>query len=164
MRRHRFGVAAAATLAFLLIAFGVTMAVQEYRIALARGRANRQVSLSLAQDMNYWGEWYLRTGDAPRAESLVRKALTVQLMALPQGDWQVASTRVLLARCLAQEGRLVEAERLFLDAYPIIENQLGPGHPRLIAAVRQGAEIYETWGKPDRAAEWRKKLPPEPKK
>ena len=41
-RRHRFGVAAAAALVFLLTAFGVTMAIQARRIALERDRANRE--------------------------------------------------------------------------------------------------------------------------
>ena len=42
VRRHRFGVAAAATLVVLLAAFAVTMAVQARRIALERDRANRE--------------------------------------------------------------------------------------------------------------------------
>jgi non-specific serine/threonine protein kinase/serine/threonine-protein kinase len=42
VRRHRFGVAAAATLVLLLVAFGVTMAVQAQRIAQERDRANRE--------------------------------------------------------------------------------------------------------------------------
>jgi len=42
VRRHRFGVAAAATLVLLLAAFAVTMAVQARRIALERDRANRE--------------------------------------------------------------------------------------------------------------------------
>ncbi len=41
-RRHRFGVAAAATLVFLLAAFAVTMGLQARRIALERDRANRE--------------------------------------------------------------------------------------------------------------------------
>jgi non-specific serine/threonine protein kinase/serine/threonine-protein kinase len=115
--------------------------------------------LIVAGDLNYWAESLRRSGDARRAESIVREALAIQMKALPPGNWQVASTNTLLARCLAQEGRFVVAERLFLDAYPIIEKQFPPGHPRLTAAAQQGAEIYETWGKPDKAAEWRAKLP-----
>ena len=42
VRRHRFGVAAAATLVVLLAAFAVTMAMQARRIALERDRANRE--------------------------------------------------------------------------------------------------------------------------
>ena len=42
VRRHRFGVAAAATLVLLLVAFGATMAVQAQRIARERDRANRE--------------------------------------------------------------------------------------------------------------------------
>jgi len=42
VRRHRFGVAAAATLVALLCGFSVTMALQARRIALERDRANRE--------------------------------------------------------------------------------------------------------------------------
>jgi eukaryotic-like serine/threonine-protein kinase len=41
-RRHRSGVSVAATLLLLLMAFGVTMAVQAQRIARERDRANRE--------------------------------------------------------------------------------------------------------------------------
>ena len=46
VRRHRFGVAAAATVALLLIAFAATMAVQAQRIARERDRANREARLA----------------------------------------------------------------------------------------------------------------------
>ena len=42
VRRHRFGVAVAATLVLLLLVFGVTMTVQAQRIARERDRANRE--------------------------------------------------------------------------------------------------------------------------
>jgi non-specific serine/threonine protein kinase/serine/threonine-protein kinase len=44
VRRHRFGVAATATLALLLVAFGITMAVQAQRIARERDRANQEAA------------------------------------------------------------------------------------------------------------------------
>jgi non-specific serine/threonine protein kinase/serine/threonine-protein kinase len=46
VRRHRFGVAAAATVGLLLIAFAATMAVQAKRIARERDRANREARLA----------------------------------------------------------------------------------------------------------------------
>ena len=42
VRRHRFGVAVAATLVLMLLIFGVTMTVQAQRIAMERDRANRE--------------------------------------------------------------------------------------------------------------------------
>jgi serine/threonine protein kinase/tetratricopeptide (TPR) repeat protein len=42
VRRHRFGVAAAATVVVLLVAFAATMALQAHRIARERDRANRE--------------------------------------------------------------------------------------------------------------------------
>ena len=43
-RRHRFGVAAAATLSLLLVAFSAAMTVQARRIANERDRANREAA------------------------------------------------------------------------------------------------------------------------
>jgi eukaryotic-like serine/threonine-protein kinase len=43
-RRHRFGVAGAATLVILLVTFATTMAVQAQRIARERDRANREAA------------------------------------------------------------------------------------------------------------------------
>jgi tetratricopeptide (TPR) repeat protein len=46
VRRHRFGVAAAATLMLLLLTFAVTMAVQARRIARERDRANQEAEVA----------------------------------------------------------------------------------------------------------------------
>lgn len=48
VRRHRFGVAAAATVACLLIALAVSMTVQRVRIAHERDRANREAATAKA--------------------------------------------------------------------------------------------------------------------
>ena len=57
---------------------------------------------------------------------------------------------------LAELGHYQEAEQLLLEGYPAMQNR------------REGEEvvsylvmIYEGWGKPVQAAEWRAKLPTE---
>ena len=36
---------------------------------------------------------------------------------------------------------------------------LGKQHPRTLSAMNELIKLYETWGKPEKAEEWRAKLP-----
>jgi tetratricopeptide (TPR) repeat protein len=67
--------------------------------------------------------------------------------------------RTLLGRCLAGQGHFEEAESLLLQGYGEIE-----GHPFVPPGDKRQVEgwivsLYEDWGKPDKAEEWRAKLP-----
>jgi tetratricopeptide (TPR) repeat protein len=99
-----------------------------------------------------------RGGDPVSAAALLRESLDVLRRTYGPDSWQIASTNTILARCLADAGRFPEAETLFLAAVPILEKQFGPSHPRVMAAIERGVAIYELWKKPDRAAEWRKRM------
>ena len=78
---------------------------------------------------------------------------------LPIEAFQLAEAGSLLGACLVGLGRFSEAEPLLLEAYPVLERRAN-GRPRLfwIAALESIIQLYEAWGKPDRAAEWRAKL------
>jgi non-specific serine/threonine protein kinase/serine/threonine-protein kinase len=114
--------------------------------------------LDLARSLNNWGEALRLGGDAGRAESVFRESLAIHARALPRGHWQIAATQTMVARCLVEQRRFVEAERLMLEAYPIVEAQFGRGHRRVTAVVERAVALYEAWGKPDKAREWRAKL------
>jgi non-specific serine/threonine protein kinase/serine/threonine-protein kinase len=98
-------------------------------------------------------------GDARRAEEVLRESLAIHVKALPQGHWMIAATETLIARALVDQRRFAEAERLMLEAYPIVDAQFGAGHRRVTAVVERVVALYGAWGKPDKAAEWRAKLP-----
>ncbi len=55
--------------------------------------------------------------------------------------------------------RYEDAERMYLRTIEGKEKVLGPAHPSMYRSMRRLAEMYDRWGKPARAAEWRAKLP-----
>ncbi len=42
--------------------------------------------------------------------------------------------------------------------FAVLEAALGADHARSIKAIRSLADLYDAWGKPEQAAEWRVKL------
>ncbi len=57
--------------------------------------------------------------------------------------------------CRFRMGRYEEAERAFQAAYSGFRDVLGEDHIRTTHVVRSLMELYETWGKPEKAAEYR---------
>ena len=57
--------------------------------------------------------------------------------------------------CLVELGRYEEAEPLLLEAYPRLRLE----HPdRAEDTIRYLVKLYDAWGMPEKAAEWRAKL------
>jgi hypothetical protein len=57
-----------------------------------------------------------------------------------------------------RQARWDDAEPLLSDAFHGRETKLGPKHPHTIESLRQLVTLYESWLKPDEAAEWRAEL------
>ncbi len=62
---------------------------------------------------------------------------------------------------LRAQGKLVEAEPYFREALQGRRRVLGTDHPDTLNTFKNLIELYDTWGKPEKAAEWRAKLPTE---
>jgi serine/threonine protein kinase len=79
-----------------------------------------------------------------------------------RGAWQTANTRSMLGGALLGRQKYADAEPLLLDGYEGMKKQeksIPPaGRPRLKEAGERIVELYEEWGKPDKAKEWREKL------
>jgi serine/threonine-protein kinase len=84
--------------------------------------------------------------------------VAIHAKALSPTHWQTATTRSLLARCLIEQGRFPEAERLIEDAYDILAREFGASHTRTTAVAQRAVELYDAWKRPERAAEWRTRL------
>jgi len=63
-----------------------------------------------------------------------------------------------LAVLYKEKGDYDRAEQLLLEA---IKDRLGLGdtHPHALKSLNNLIELYEAWGKPEKAEEWRAKLP-----
>ncbi len=72
----------------------------------------------------------------------------------PKGDPTIAKTKWLLAGVLTKEKRYEEAEPLLLTSYvESTDKQHQQG------AIDSLVELYDSWGKPAKADEWRKQVP-----
>jgi serine/threonine protein kinase/tetratricopeptide (TPR) repeat protein len=93
------------------------------------------------------------------AEPLLRESLEIRRQALPQGHWLIAASESALGGCLLACRRFPEAEALLLQGYDGLKASRGETHALTVEAARRVVALYEARGKPDKAAEWRKKLP-----
>ncbi len=98
----------------------------------------------------------LKTGRVEKAEAMFRDIVaTAERTGL---DKFRPAFRAHHGMSLVELGRYEEGEALLLGAYP----HLPPIPPSEIEeTIRYLVKLYDTWGKPEKAAEWRAKLPTE---
>jgi tetratricopeptide (TPR) repeat protein len=120
--------------------------------------------------MAYLGRSLLRQGEHTEAESLLREALDIREAAQPD-DYLTAYIRSILGEVLLDLGRFSEAAPQILSGYEDLKAREAKiphsaRKPRLGEAAARVVKLYEAWGKPEQAAEWREKLrddpPPDP--
>jgi hypothetical protein len=66
-----------------------------------------------------------------------------------------------LAMLYTTLGRHAEAEPLLVKAVEGRGNMLGETHPDTLDSMGNLVKLYEAWGKPEQAEQWRAKLPHE---
>jgi serine/threonine protein kinase/tetratricopeptide (TPR) repeat protein len=97
------------------------------------------------------------------AEPLLRECLKFREQNEP-GDWTTFNTRSMLGGSLLGQKKYADSEPLLLAGYEGMkerEAKIPPiGKFRLTEAIERLAQLYEAWGKLEKAAEWRAKLPP----
>ncbi|MDA1273017.1 MAG: serine/threonine-protein kinase [Verrucomicrobia bacterium] len=98
------------------------------------------------------------------AEALLRECLELRQKSMP-GDWRTFHTRSMLGAALSGQQRFAAAEPLLLEGYEGLKEreQRLPASNRV--KIREAGErlvqLYEAWGKPAEAAEWKAKLKPD---
>jgi tetratricopeptide (TPR) repeat protein len=97
------------------------------------------------------------------AERLYREALQVRRQLLGDGDTDTVDTAFRLAQVLGAQGKFDEAETLLQEAHAaLVANRASaPTRDFEPVLVRWIIEQYQGWSKPDRVAEWERKLPPQ---
>jgi tetratricopeptide (TPR) repeat protein len=93
------------------------------------------------------------------AELPLREGLAMRQKIIP-GTWGVASAQSALGAALAGQRRYAEAEPLLVAACEGLARTSLPVRyrNRLSEAVDRLVHLYDAWGKPNEAANWRKKL------
>ncbi len=89
------------------------------------------------------------------AENLIRTALKIFHQALPEGHWRTAFAQSVLGGSLNALGDHAEAESLLLESYPVLKQKVGEDAWYTKEVLHRLVTLYESWGKPERAAEFR---------
>jgi len=64
-----------------------------------------------------------------------------------------------LAVLYKEQSRYSEAEKLFIEAVEGRRLKLGDTHPHTLQSLNTLIELYQAWSKPEKAEQWRAKLP-----
>ncbi len=162
IRRETFG-ARSTAVAYVLSSLG--------KLAQARGRheeAEARLREALDIRLEHLGEDSLHVaitrkdladallarGQWATGQPLLTRALDTLRRTRAEGDWIRADAESVLGAYLTTEGRYQEAEASLLPSYRTLVEALGSrAEPR--AARRRLIELYQAWGKPDKAAEFR---------
>ncbi len=95
------------------------------------------------------------------AEPLLRECLAIRERNQPDG-WPTFNTRSMLGGSLLGQMKYALAEPLLLSGYEGMKAReatiLAAGKPRLPEAGDRVVKLYDAWRKPEKAAEWRKRL------
>jgi tetratricopeptide (TPR) repeat protein len=100
----------------------------------------------------------------PEAEEVARESLANREKNQPD-KWFTSNTRSVLGDILVEQKKYAEAEPLLRSGYEGLKQRQevlpGAGKVCLSNSLDRLVRLYEAWGKPEQAAEWRAKLPPE---
>jgi len=103
---------------------------------------------------------YQSQGKFVESEPLAREAVEFYAKKMPD-DWQRFRAASLLGAALAGQKKYVEAEPLLIEGYQGMRARLEriafPDRYHLEHARQSIVQLYKKWGKPDKAAEWRRK-------
>jgi serine/threonine protein kinase/tetratricopeptide (TPR) repeat protein len=118
-------------------------------------------SLHLAGTLASAADQYLKLKQYPKAERLLRECLTIREKKAAD-SWTTFNARSLLGGALAGQKKYADAEPLLLKGYEGMKQRAEKMLPRQKKLLRRALErlvqLYEAWGNPDQANEWRKKL------
>ena len=97
-------------------------------------------------------------GNAVEAEQLGGETVVAARETLGADHWLYGAFLRNHGRALAALQRFDDAESALLEAHGILQTALGDEHKQTRRVVGYLADLYDAWGKPDKAAEWRAKL------
>ena len=97
---------------------------------------------------------YLK-GEYAEAEKMERQAIDTYLKSLQPDHLRIFRSRSHLGACLVKLRRYREAEEPLLSGYAGLKATLGDQHVETQKAVGRLIELYESWGKPEKADPYR---------
>jgi hypothetical protein len=76
---------------------------------------------------------------------------------LQKDHWRIAEAQGALGENLTEQKRYPEAEPFLVESHHILNARFSQRDPRTKEALRRLITLYEDWGKPDAASEYRNK-------
>jgi non-specific serine/threonine protein kinase/serine/threonine-protein kinase len=147
VRRHRGGVAAAATLVTLLGVFAVVMTIQAGRIARERDRANQEAAT--ARQVSDFLAGLFKVSDPSEARGNTLTAREILARGTAQVEGSLKDQPQVQARLQATIGTVhtglglyAEAERLLKRALETQQRVVGTNSPETLATADALAEVY----------------------
>lgn len=99
----------------------------------------------------------LENDEPDEARQLALTALDIYRQALPAGHLKISGGESVLGDVYLAQGRYAEAEPLLLESYRAME-AVQDRVPYRIAALETLIDLYEAWGKPEKAVEYGERL------
>ncbi len=111
--------------------------------------------------MSNLGALYSQLARHSEAEALLVEALESARQNLPR---EHGTTGLILRKygaCLTRQKRHSEAEAALLEAHEVLTAAVGVDHAQTLKVLPDLVDLFTSWGKPDKAAEWRARVPAE---
>lgn len=112
--------------------------------------------------MNWLALLLEEQGKLAEAEPLFLQAVRTCQETLPSGNWRTGTYHINYGSCLTGLQRFEDAEGHLLQGYTLLEAAFGRDDSRTQTALSSLVELYDVWGRPDKADEYRAMLPNSP--
>ena len=133
------------------------------QIVVMEKKKHDPADASVATTLAVLGENLLKQRKWDGAELSLRECLAIREAKLAD-DWSNFNARSLLGGSLLGQKRYAEAEPLLIEGYEGMKAREAKVPPRakvrLTEAGARVVDLYESWGQPDKASEWRVKVAP----
>ncbi len=120
--------------------------------------ATSQQFINYATALMVQGLIYSQTGRTNDAEKLLREAVRIRTENVPETHFLRATANGALGEFLTAQKRFLEAEPFLLGSYESLKRSQAPKSPRMKFALQRLVELYDHWGRSDKANEYRTRL------
>jgi tetratricopeptide (TPR) repeat protein len=114
-------------------------------------------NLDVAGTLAILGSMLANANRPTEAQPLLTRCLSIREKRLASNDWKLARTRSMLGGTLTAQGKFAEAETLVVRGYQGLVGTKATPPRRISDALNLVIALYEKWGKPEQAKEWRRK-------
>ena len=104
---------------------------------------------------------YCKQGHFGKAPPLQEEAIAIARRVWSDGSWFTGAFLAYYGSALFELDRYDDAEAALLEAHEILTATRGPDFDRTTTTAALLVKLYDAWGQPAQAAEWRAKLPVE---